>query len=141
MPTNKEAKPVQLTPKQQIALMALSNHGGAQDRMDFDCATVLQHLGLVQKRLKFTPAELKTREQARKAQLRACIPLLRTGSARDIKKLRRMIDDIDSEAWQDTYTAYFLTAAGVEYLNRGTVTVTTGPTRKTKTAKGGNDAA
>lgn len=122
-------KQVRLTPKQRITLMQASNAGGMVDRMDLDVSILLQHLGLVEKRPRFSAIELKARTTKRKDKLRECAPLLRSGSTADIKKLRRIVDDLDSETWHDNDTAYFLTPAAKEYLVTGKVTVIAGPSK------------
>lgn len=120
-------KQVRLTPKQRLTLMDMANEGGSKSRIDHDAATVLRHLGLIEQRSRFTPAEKKARAQKRKAMFRDCIALAR---AEDAKGLHRKADAIDSDAYHDSETAYFLTPAAQEYLIQGKVTILAGPSPK-----------
>jgi hypothetical protein len=120
-------KQVRLTPKQRITLMEIANEGGSKSRIDHDTATVLKHLELIEHRSRYSPAEKKARVQKRKAMFKEAIELARAGNA---KGLNRKADEIESAAYHDDETAYFLTPAAQEYLLQGTVTIKTGPTQK-----------
>jgi hypothetical protein len=126
-------KQVRLTPKQRITLMDMANAGGVKPRLEHDAQTVLQHLGLIEKRSRFTPTEKAKRAEKIKADWKECRGFT---LAKDLRALERKIDQMQSDQRESEDTAWFLTAAAQEYLLQGTVTIKTGPTPKAATDAG-----
>ena len=120
-------KQVRLTPSQQLALMDMANSGRSKPRLDYAVQTVLLHLGLVEKRSRFTAEEKAKRAQAVKADWKLCRGLV---LVKDLSGLDRQVDKMRAYLRDSEDTAFFLTPAAQEYLIQGTVTIKTGPTKK-----------
>ena len=115
-------KQLRLTPAQKLAIVSAANNGNRFDRgPDWNTQQTLQHLRLIEKRDRYTPAERKAKQAKISALWKELPALVRarnlTAADRKVHELRSLISDLDSKT-------YWLTDAAKEYLTKGQVTIT-----------------
>jgi hypothetical protein len=115
-------KQLRLSPAQKLAIVSAANNGNRFNRgPEWSVQQTLQHLRLIEKRDRYTPAEKKA-QQAKISVLWAELPAL--VRARNLEAADRKVDELRSLISNMNSKTYWLTDAAKEYLTKGQVTIT-----------------